>query len=217
MNHNIPFSQNKLLHLLIVTFAIFWGILAISPIDRMQWLIENLLPVGTIIALALSYKKFAFSNLSYLYLLIFIFLCLHTYAGHYSYEKTPFDMWLKSSFHTQRSFYDCIVHFTFGLFWTYVFREILIRVAVQHRFWSYTIPVAIALSFSSTFEIIEMLAAILAGGQAAGEKYVGLQGDVFDTQKDMGLALIGGMISMGILAWIAWRKKSRVVTHERVI
>ncbi len=114
-------------------------------------------------------------------------------------------MWLKASFHTQRSYYDRVVHFAFGLFWTYPFRELLTRAAALRGFWSYIIPVAVCFSCSACFEIIEMGAAFVAGQK--GLEYVGLQGDVFDTQKDMGLGLAGAVISMCMLAWVLWRKK----------
>src|SRR4051794_15349532 len=120
---DIPFSRNWLLHLMIFVLAVYWGFMAIAPSDRIQWLMENLLLVGVLIVIAFTNKVFRFSNISYL--LMFIFLCLHTYGAHYTYQGTPFDMWLKASFHTQRSYYDRIVHFAFGLFWAYPFRELL--------------------------------------------------------------------------------------------
>jgi putative membrane protein len=198
MNPNIPFSSNRLLQLIIVISVIFWGVMAVSPTDRTLWLIENLLVIVTVLALVFTYRKFRFSNLSYLWM--FIFLCLHTYAAHYTYQNTPLDMWLKTSFHTQRSYYDRVVHFAFGLFLAYPLREWLIRLTRLRGFLSYAIPTAVILALSSLFEIIEMLVAAIAG--QVGEKYIGLQGDIFDTQKDMGLGFIGGLISMGCLAWI---------------
>ncbi|SDM78186.1 putative membrane protein [Paenibacillus sp. yr247] len=202
-NPNIPFSRNWSLHLMIFVFAVYWGFMAISPSDRMLWLMESLLPVGVELVLVFTYKVFRFSNFSYL--LIFIFLCSHTYAAHYTYQGTPFDMWLKASFHTQRSYYDRVVHFAFGLFCAYPVRELLTRAAAQRGFWSYAIPAAVVLSWSACFEILEMGASFVAG-QKGGE-YIGLQGDVLDTQKDMGLGLAGTVISMGMLAWILWRKE----------
>lgn len=205
LRHNTPFSKNRLLQLMILIYAVFWGVYAFSPVDRTQWLIENILPAAIVIALAFTYKKFTFSNLSYLW--IFLFLCVHNYAAHFTYQQTPFDMWLKSSFQTQRSYFDRVVHCLFGFMWVYPVREMLIRAAKVRGFWTYIVPVTFVFSLSSTFEVIEMLAALMVGGQA-GETYVGLQGDPFDTQKDMGLALIGAILSIGILAVIAWRRKS---------
>lgn len=196
MDPNIPFFRNYLLHIMMVAYLVFWFVMAVFPYDRAMWAVENLLPVGAYLTLVFTYKKFRFSNLSYL--LIFIFLCLHTYAAHFTYQNTPLDMWLKSSFHTKRSYFDRIVHFVFGLFLTYPIREFFIRVASLRGFWAYFIPVAVCFSFSSLFEIVEMLGSAFGG--RVGADYMGMQGDIFDSQKDMGMGLTGAIIGMGILA-----------------
>ncbi len=203
MTNNIPFTRNYQLQFMLAIYLVFWIVTAISPTDRTQWFIESILPVGTIILLAATMKRFQFSNLSYL--LMLFFLILHTYAAHYTYQHTPFDIWLKSHFHTQRSYFDRVVHFAFGLFLTYPIRELLTRVATIRRFWSYGVPVAVVFSFSALFEVVEMVVALMAG--QAGADYIGLQGDIFDTQKDMSLGLLGGIVSMGILVGVfKWRK-----------
>lgn len=201
---HIPFSRNYQLQSMLALYIVFWIVTAISPTDRMQWLMESLLPVGTMILLVATFQKFPFTNLSYLFMLIF--LLLHTYAAHYTYQHTPFDVWLKNSFHTQRSYFDRVVHFAFGLLWSYPTRELLTRSTQLRGFPSFAIPVSIVFSFSAFFEIVEMLVAIVAG--QAGKDYMGLQGDIFDSQKDMSLGLIGAVISMGILAGIRRKKDS---------
>lgn len=199
---DIPFTRNRPLHIMIVFFILFFGFMAITPTNRMQWLANGLPLVVIVLTLAITYRWFHFTNLSYF--LMLVFFCLHTYAAHYSYEHTPFDHWLRTSFHTKRSYYDRVVHFVFGIFCALPFREILISKVKARGIWSYVLPVAVVLSCSALFEILEMLAALVAG-KGGEAKFVGLQGDVFDTQKDMGLGLIGGVLSMGILAWIIWR------------
>ncbi len=207
---SIPFTQNKPLQVMIFIFIIFFGLMALSPTDRKQWLADSLPLVVIILTLAFSYKRFHFSTLSYF--LMFVFFCLHTYAAHYTYEGTPFDHWLRTSFHTKRSYYDRIVHFAFGLFCAFPFREILKCKVKLLGIWSYILPVVIVLGFSALFEILEMLAALVAG-KGGEAKFVGLQGDVFDTQKDMGLGFIGGVVSMGILAWIIWRSDKKAADN----
>ncbi|MBP1962971.1 DUF2238 domain-containing protein [Paenibacillus aceris] len=188
----------KQLQVILFVFAVYWGILAISPTDRMQWLMENLLLIAVVILLVCTFRRFQFSMLSYW--LIFVFLCFHAYGAHYTYQGTPFDVWLKGALHTHRSYYDRVVHFLFGLLWTYPAREWLTRVtAVRRGIWSYVLPVAIVFGFSALFEIIEMGAALVAG--QAGEEYVGMQGDPFDSEKDMGLGLAGAVTSMCMLDW----------------
>jgi len=193
---NLPFSRNYLLQIMFAVYLVFWIVTAISPTDRTQWLMENILPVGTVIVLVCTYRKFPFSNLSYLF--IFILLIFHTYAAHYTYQHTPFDMWLKYSFHTQRSYFDRIVHLVFGLCFTYPVRELLTRVTAIRGFWSFALPVTVVFSLSAFFEIIEMLVAIAAG--QIGANYMGLQGDIFDSQKDMGLGLVGAIFTMWVLS-----------------
>lgn len=200
----IPFAQNKPLQFMLIVMIIFFGIMAISPTDRTQWLASTLPLIVIILIHVFTYKRFRFSNLSYL--LMLLFFCLHTYAAHYTYEGTPFDHWLKSSFHTKRGYYDRIVHFAFGLLFALPFLEILKFKIKLHGIWVYIMPVVVVLGFSALFEIIEMLAALVAGpgGEA---KFVGMQGDVFDSQKDMALGFLGGVASMGILAWIIRSKE----------
>ncbi|NOU92290.1 DUF2238 domain-containing protein [Paenibacillus sp. LMG 31456] len=200
---NIKFSHNPLLQLILVVFLAFWGILAISPTDRTQWLLENILLVLVILVLCITYRKYKLSNLSYL--LIFVFLCLHTYAAHYTYQGTPIDQWLKSVIHTRRSYFDRFVHMMFGLLWFYPIRELLTRITGLRMFWSLITTISFILSLGAVFEIIEMLVAILAG--QTGQDYMGLQGDVFDSEKDMALSLIGAIISSFILAIIFRKRK----------
>jgi putative membrane protein len=194
-NKVIKFKQNWFLQLLIVIFTLFWIIMAISPTDRTQWYIENILSIATVLVLIFTYRKFRFTNLSYL--LMFLLLCFHTFAAHYTYQNTPFDVWLKATFHTERSYFDRVVHCIFGLCFAYPFREVMTRLVKLRGLWSYVIPVAFILSSSAIFEIIEMGAAYIAG--QVGQEYVGLQGDVFDSHKDMLLGWMGSMISMLVL------------------
>lgn len=201
MNPHIPFLRNHLLHLMMGAYILFWVAMAVSPKDRAVWMVENILPVGIFLLLAFTFTRFRFSNLSYLFM--FIFLCLHTWAAHYTYQGTPFDTWLKASFHTERSYFDRVVHFLFGLFWTYPLRELLVRMTGLRGFWSYAIPAALAFGFTSLFEIVEMLAGAMGG--KVGQDYMGMQGDIFDSQKDMGLGLAGSVLSMGAVAALAWK------------
>ncbi|MBP1995336.1 DUF2238 domain-containing protein [Paenibacillus eucommiae] len=209
-NADIPFTKNKSLQVMIFIFIIFFGVMAISPTDRTQWFGYSLSLVVVFLILVFTYKKFRFSNLSYL--LMLIFFCLHTYAAHYTYEGTPLDQWLKTNFHTHRSYYDRVVHFAFGLFFSFPFLEIFKSKFKLRRIWLYVLPVVVILSFSALFEIFEMLGALMAG-PGGEEKFVGMQGDIYDTQKDMALGFLGGIVSMGILAFfLIFDKKKKEPT-----
>ncbi|CAM4497736.1 putative membrane protein [Paenibacillus endophyticus] len=206
---SIPFSQNKPLQFMTIVFILSFGLMAISPTNRSQWLANSSALIAVVLALVFTYKWFRFSNLSYL--LMLVFFLLHMYAAHYTYEGTPFDHWLKISFHTKRSYYDRIVHFAFGLLITFPLLEVLKSKVKLSGAWTYVLPVVVVLSFSALFEILEMAAALVAG--PSGEaKFVGLQGDVFDTHKDMALGLLGGVVFMCMLAW-KWKRKQSTADH----
>lgn len=196
----IPFRKNYRLHILIILFWIFWVVAAIHPTDRKIWMVENVLPVGLFFLLAFTYKKFRFSNLSYL--LLFIFLCFHLYGGHYTYDETPFDDWLKTILDTKRSYYDRVVHFLFGVFCSYPIWELFTRSSkVKRGAWAYIIPIVIVYALASFFEIIEWATTLFPGNM--GKEYMGMQGDIFDSEKDMGLGLLGSLLSTAIL----WSRK----------
>lgn len=202
----VPFPRNRPLHLMIAAFVVLFALTAISPTSRTQWY-ANAAPLALFaLALAFSYRQYRFSTLSYL--LMFVFCCLHLYAVHYSYEHTPFDHWLKSAFHTKRSYYDRVVHGGFGLTFAYPIREIVLAKMKVHPFWAYALPLIVILGFGGLFEIGEWLAAAIAGPGGEAE-FVGLQGDVFDTQKDMLLGLIGGLAGVGSIGLAVWLRRRR--------
>lgn len=193
-SNNIPFARNWPLQIMIGVFVVYFVWMAISPTDRLQWYANNLPLIALILLLAFTYKRYRFSNLSYFMMLIFF--CLHVYAGHFTYEATPFDHWLKRTLHTKRSYYDRIVHFGFGSLIAYPIRELLNRLITYRRIWSYAMPVIIVVCFSGVLEIVEWLAAEVFGKGGEAE-FIGMQGDIFDTQKDMVLGLIGAFAAMG--------------------
>jgi putative membrane protein len=199
-SNTIPFVKNWPLHIMIIVFILVWGLLAINPVDRIDWLLENALLIIFIAALAILYRTFALSNIAYL--LITLFFILHAIGAHYTYQNTPVDVWIKKIFLTKRAIYDRIVHFSFGLFIAYPILETVVRVMKLRNVWSYAVTFAVILASSALFEIVEMLVALLAG--PLGEEYLGLQGDPLDTQKDMAMTLIGSLLFIGLISWLSY-------------
>ncbi len=191
-SNGIPFVRNRPLHIMIYAFVAYFGLMAISPVNRMQWVAECAPLLAVIAALVLTYRRYRFSNLSYL--LMLVFFSLHVVAAHYTYEGTPFEHWLKPLFHTKRSSYDRVVHFFFGLLISYPIRELLENRMKFRRLWSYVLPVVFIAGFSGFFEIAEWLAAAIAG-KGGEERFIGMQGDIFDTQKDMAVAWVGVLVA----------------------
>ena len=200
------FRQNNLLKGLAIFYTLIWIWAAINPLHKADWLVENILVIIFILVLILTYKKFPLSDLSYL--LLTIFLTLHTIGSHYTYAEVPFGFWLQDTFDFSRNHYDRIVHFSFGLLLAYPIREVFLRVAHAKGFWAFYLPLDVTLAFSGLYEIIEWGAAEVFGGEL-GEAYLGSQGDIWDAQKDMLAATIGAILCMTITALVRKKFKKR--------
>lgn len=200
-------SYEKYGYTLLGVFIIYWLALAISPSFRQDWVLENVLLVPVFSLLIWGWRRRLFSRTSLT--LIFIFLCLHEIGAHYTYSEVPYDAWWKAltgqTFNDlmgwQRNHFDRLLHFLYGLLIAYPSREIFLRVARVRGFWAYFLPLDIMLSTSALFELIEWAAAVVFGGEL-GAAYVGIQGDIWDAQKDMALAGLGALIAMLVTAVI---------------
>lgn len=195
---------------LLTWYTMVWIVLAISPVDRGDWFIENLLALGFIGLLLLTYRSFPLSDTSYV--LITIFMTLHVVGAHYTYAKVPLGFWLEHTFHLNRNHFDRLVHFAFGLLMTYPFREVMLQMVRVKGWWSYVIPVNVALAFSGLFEIIESWVARIVSPEL-GDAYLGTQGDIWDSQKDMTAALAGAILSMMVVAMLERATPGRVQAH----
>jgi putative membrane protein len=193
-----PFRSNLLLQGLILWLVVLWVITAIEPFNRRDWFLENLLVFIYTALLVVTYRRFAFSNLSYM--LFGVFISLHLIGAHYTYAEMPFGFWLQTTFEHSRNHYDRIVHFSYGLLIAYPFREILMRTAGVRPGWSYFLPVVTVLAFSAFYELIEAAVAVIVSPEL-GDAYLGTQGDTWDAEKDTFLAFSGAIISMTIV-WL---------------
>lgn len=188
-------------------FLLVWIALAIAPLDRKDWALENALVIVIVPALALTRNKLPLSRISYT--AIFLFLCLHEVGAHYTYAKVPYDAWFSSLsgatlnglLGLERNHFDRLTHFSFGLLLAYPIREVFLRVAEVRGVWGYYLPLDVTMAMSMLFELFEWGAAELFGGDL-GVAYLGTQGDVWDAQKDMALAMLGAMIAMLLTAAI---------------
>src|SRR5438067_66880 len=197
-NRSMSKSGSRFLVIAISAYVIFWIALAIHPLDRGDWFLENLLIFITVAVLGLTYQRFRFSNVSYV--LILIFLAFHTIGAHYTYAKVPAGFWLQHWLHLSRNHYDRVIHFSFGLLLLYPMRELLHRTAGAQSQWAIWLGVAALAALSSFFEIIEAVIAQIVAPDL-GTAYLGTQGDIWDAQKDMGAAFVGAVLTAVVLAW----------------
>jgi putative membrane protein len=206
----MTFSHRRYLLVLAILFGMWWVALAIHPLDRGAWMLENAITVAAVVFLAGFHRRLLLSRLSYT--LIFIFLCLHEVGAHYTYAKVPYDAWWQAlsgrTFNSlvgwERNNFDRVVHFAYGLFLAYPIREVFLRVVNVRGFWGYFLPLDLTMSTSMLYELLEWGAAEVFGG-GLGQTYLGTQGDPWDAHKDMALASLGALIAMGITAVINWR------------
>ena len=178
-------------------YVAFWIVLAIRPVNRADWLLENLLIFVSVGVLGATYRRFSFTNTSYA--LILVFLILHTIGAHYTYAKVPAGFWLQHWLNLSRNHYDRIIHFSFGFLLLYPMRELLMRSAKAKTQWAIWLAVAALSALSSFFEIIEAVVAQIVAPDL-GTAYLGTQGDTWDAQKDMACAFVGAVMVAFYLA-----------------
>jgi putative membrane protein len=182
--------------LLVIFFAVLiWS--GINPKGYFIWSLEVAPALIALIVLLITYKRFEFSMLSYV--LILIHSVILKVGGHYTYAEVPLFDTIRDLLGTARNSYDGVGHFAQGFIPAIIAREILIRSAkITHRKWLFFISVCIPLAFSAFYELIEWWVAISTG--EAADAFLGAQGDPWDTQKDMCLCLTGSIVSLLLLS-----------------
>jgi putative membrane protein len=187
------------------------GLNAIHPDKVFDFFLENAAVLMLFAVLVPTYHKLPLSDLSYA--MIFGFLALHEWGAHYKYYDVPLGEWMKPWLHTDRNMYDRVVHFSFGLLMSYPLQEWVMRkVGVRSR-WRYILPIEAILSFSAIYEMMEAGAAMVLSPER-GEEFVGMQGDIWDSQKDMFVAGVRSVVAMVILAALRHVSAARAAARE---
>ncbi|MCX2827239.1 DUF2238 domain-containing protein [Bacillus pseudomycoides] len=188
-------DKSKMIHLfllLIVTAVFIWSV--IKPARYSTWAAEAIPAVLGLIIIIAIYNKFRFTTLSYI--VIAILAIIMFIGGHYTYSKVPLFNWIKDVFDLNRNHYDRFGHLIKGLF-TIVIREILLRkTQLTEGPWLVTISISISLAIAALYEIIEWLAFKITKGGTAAKDFLGTQGDMWDAQWDMSLALVGSILAL---------------------
>jgi putative membrane protein len=177
--------------------------MAISPVDRENWALANILPFLLVLTLIATYRRWPLSHASYL--LITVYLTLHTTGVHYTYAQMPLGEWIDDLWQLGRNQYDRVVHFSFGLLLTYPMEELFGMLTAVRGWLLYYVPVMTVLGLSGLWEIIEATAAQTLKPEL-GLTFVGYQGDVWDAQQDMAAALYGALlVTILLYAVRRWR------------
>ncbi len=183
--------MKKPLKIYIALYVIGLLISVINPKDYFTWFLEV---VPTLIGfgiLAVTYKRFAFTNFTYFFILLHCFILL--IGGHYTYAEVPLFDWINEVFHQSRNNYDKVGHFAQGFVPAMITRELFIRknVIANKTFFNLLI-FSVCLAISAIYELIEWWVALYTGEN--GNAFLGTQGYLWDTQSDMAWALSGAFI-----------------------
>lgn len=195
----VPFRHNYWMIAFMALFLFVWVNSFIGTTDVSNWFLENTLVFLFLGFLLITYRKYQFSDLSYL--LICVYLCLHVYGSKYTYAENPFGYWLQDQFHWSRNHYDRIVHFSFGFLLAYPMRELFLKWLKFPKWVAWMLPIEITMSISAMYELIEWAVADVFFPEQ-GDAYLGLQGDIWDAQKDIFLAFSGAIIATTIVSMI---------------
>ncbi len=182
----------------------------IDPVaDRYTWFLETAPVMIGLVLLSLTWHRFPLTPL--LCRLLALHALILIVGGYYTYAEVPLFNWLRDAFELSRNHYDRIGHLAQGFIPAILAREILLRRSpLETGRWLFFIVVSICLAFSAFYELIEWWVALLS--EQAADAFLGTQGDHWDTQNDMFLALIGAMLSQLLLSRMHDRQMARLET-----
>jgi putative membrane protein len=184
----------------------------IHPYHHLTWLLEVApILIGAPILIA-TYRRFPLTPL--LYRLMFLHALILMAGGHYTYARVPLGFWFRDLLGLARNHYDRLGHFAQGFVPAILVRELLLRKDVVRRGgWLFFLVTCVCLAFSAFYEFTEWWSAVI-GGEAATD-FLGTQGDVWDTQWDMFLALIGAVTAQLTLSRLHDRQIARRAPEGR--
>ncbi len=180
----------------IVLYAsvLIWS--GVAPKDQFTWFLEVVPALAGLVVLALTYRSFRLTAL--LYWLILLHCIILMVGGHYTYAEVPLFDYLKTLMGSERNNFDKVGHFVQGFVPALIAQEIMIRKhVVNGRGWLNFLVVCFCLALSAFYELIEWWVAVATGEGA--EAFLGTQGYIWDTQSDMGLALLGAIMALATI------------------
>jgi putative membrane protein len=190
-------DRSRLLIVLAVVVAIALVASGIAPYDRATWWLEVAPVLIAAAVIAATWQRFPLTTL--LCVLIAVHCLVLIYGGAYTYARVPAGFWLQDLLGLSRNPYDKLGHFMQGFVPAMVAREILLRGGyVRGRGMAAFVCICVALAVSAVYELVEWWAALILGQGA--EEFLGTQGDQWDTQSDMFMALLGACAALAALS-----------------
>lgn len=194
------------LALLAITIVLL-AISAYQPYEMATWWMEVAPVIVAIPILLATYRRFPLTPL--VYTLIFVHACILILGGHYTYARVPLGFWVQDLFGFARNHYDRLGHLAQGFIPAMIAREILLRrTPLRQGGWLFFLVCCVCLAISAVYEFIEWWAALIGG--AGATEFLGTQGDVWDTQWDMFMALIGSIVAQLTLSRVHAKQLGRL-------
>jgi len=178
------------------------------PAGRTSWWLEVGPGICGIAVLIVIYRRLPLSH--WVYVGVFIHVNILVYGGYYTYALTPLGNWVKEAFHLARNHYDRVGHVALGVFPSFITREVLLRCTPLTRGgWLYFLVLSVVLAVAAFWELLEWWVTLLVAGDV-GQAFLGSQGDIWDAQWDMLLALLGAAVALPLGARYHDRSMARV-------
>lgn len=196
------------LALLCVASVICAATLVAPAAGRTSWALEvgpGLIAIGVLVA---TYRRFPMSHL--VYKCVFVHLLILIYGGYYTYAATPLGNWAKEAFGLARNHYDRVGHLALGVFPSFAIREVLLRnTPLRRGGWLYFLILCVVLAVAAFWELLEWWVTLVVAGDV-GTAFLGSQGDPWDAQWDMFLALVGAAVALPAFSAAHDRSMARV-------
>ena len=194
-----------------VLLALLIGVLVWSAIDardRFTWFLEVVPVLIALPLMLLTYPRFPLSRL--VYVLILVHAIILMVGGHYTYAEMPLFNWLRDEFHLARNYYDRVGHLAQGFVPAMIAREILLRTSpLKPGKWLFFLVTCACLAISACYEFFEWWVALASGSDAVA--FLATQGDIWDTQWDMFLALVGAVLAQVSLSHAHDRSMAQLI------
>jgi putative membrane protein len=206
-------ARDVKLHLsLLLSFLLLLVWSVIKPHDLFTWFLETVPAMIALVILVATYRRFRLSNLAYV--LIWIHAIILLVGGHYTYAEVPLFNWIRDTFHLSRNHYDRVGHFAQGFVPAIIAREVLLRKSpLKPGKLLAFIVINICLAISAAYELIEFGVSMATG--SAGDAFLGTQGDVWDTQRDILMCLIGAVTALVTLSGLHDRSLRGFVERDQ--
>lgn len=180
----------------------------LDPFDRLTWVMETLPVMVGVPLLMATHRRFPLTPL--VYRLLFVHGLILILGGAYTYARVPLGFWAQEAFDLTRNHYDRLGHLAQGFIPALLTREILLRnTLLRSGGWLVLLTTSVVLAFSAFYELIEWWAALAIGADA--DAFLATQGDVWDTQWDMFMALIGALLAQALLSRPHDRQLTRLI------